>query len=274
MSLSGKYTTTDSIIERINRTGINDFTEEEAKEWIWEVVGLMGVPRFYIDKIATLVVENARATLPYDLHDITEGGVREYYKKIPLLKELNTFYNPDAISENANQPILFSTEAPSIVYVDGVQVDDTEAFFQNIPASYYNIESESYTYKINNGFIYTGFKEGLIEVAYKAFPVDNDNKPMVEDNIKVIRAVESYIKKMVITRMWYRDEASDKKLQKAERDYSFAIASARSDASIGSVEDWEAIRARMNRLYRDPNLHRIGYQGYSSREGINLNGLR
>lgn len=270
MSLSGKFTTTDDIIERVRRSGINDFTEEEAKEWIWEVIGLMGVPKFYVDKVAVLEVENARAILPYDLHDISEGGVREYYQKIPLLKEMNGFYTPEAVG-GETRTLHLTSEAASVVYVNGIQVDDTEAFFSNIPSSYYNIELEHYTYKINNGFIYTGFKNGLIEVAYKAFPVDNDNKPMIEDSAKVIRAVSSYIKKMVISRMWLRDEVSDRKKQVFDQEYSFAIAAARSDANIGSIEDWEAIRARLNRLYRDPNLHRNGFGGYSFREGLNLN---
>lgn len=273
MSLKGKYTTTYDVIERVRREGVSDFTEEEAKEWIWEVVSYLGVPSHYVDKVAVLKIENARSMLPYDLYDISEGGIREYTNKVVLLQEKNIYYNPDTVGEiegSTSNVINLTWEAPSVVYIDGVQQEDTEAFLAQIPN--YSYVDEKYTYKINDGFLYTGFKDGYVEIAYKAFPVDNNNAPMIHDDAKVIRAVVNYIIKKVAKRMWLRDEISDRKLQKLEQEYSYAAAAARNNAMIGSIDDWETIRARTQRLYRDPNMQKMGFDGMSYREQLNLNG--
>lgn len=271
MSVSGKYTTIYDVIERVRRSGFSDFTEEEAKEWVWEVISLGGAPKHFEDKVAILPIEDARATLPYDLYDITEGGVRDYYTKYPLFKETNIYYNSDEIVANSANKVMLQTEGQSVVYIDGIrQTEDLDTFISELPG-YSAYTQDKATYKINHGFLFAGFKTGVVELAYKAFPTDNENNPMIEDNFVVIRAVVAYIKKIVAERMWLRDEISEKKKNVFDQQYSFAIGAMVSDAAIGSVEDMEAIRARMNRLYRDPNLQKIGFDGYGVGESLNLN---
>ena len=70
--------------------------------------------------------------------------------------------------------------------------------------------------------------------------------------------------------MWLADEIQDKKKSYFDSQYSYAASAARSDANLGSLDDWEAIRSRINRLYRDSNLAKVGFEGYSNREQINL----
>jgi len=131
-------------------------------------------------------------------------------------------------------------------------------------------QKQEYTYKINNNFVYTGFKDGVVELAYKAFPVDNDGGPLINDDAKTIRAVVEYIKKQVIFRMWLREEVSLQVKQQIDKDCAFAISSCRSNVSIDSIDTWEAIRARTMRLYRDPNMARIGFRGYGYGEGLSM----
>jgi hypothetical protein len=266
MSVTGKFTTIYDIIERIRRDGINDFTEEEAKEWIWEAISLGGVVNHFVHKTLALEVDNARVMLPYDLYDFTSGGIREYYSKAPLIKDTNIYRNPDTVGEIDNT-LKFSSEAESIVFVDGEQLDGS-TFLSAIPN--YAYQKEELTYWIDNGFIFTGFKQGVIEISYKAFPIDNDYNPMIEDNMKVIRFVVAYIKKKVISRMFLRDEVNLQKKQMFDQEYSFAAASMKSDANIGNIEDLETLKSALLRLRRDPNMHRIGFRGFGYREGLNL----
>ena len=229
MATTGKFTTIQDIIERTHRSGFNDFTEEEAKEWAWECISLIGNPAHYVDKVAVLPVENARAELPYDLYDTTESGIRDYYTKLPLIKETDIYYNSENVGENI-KPLNFETTGASVVYVDGVPQENTDAFLSLI--SYEDYKTEYRTYKINNGFIYTGFKTGVIELAYKSFPIDNDGAPLIEDNFKVIRALVSYIKRMVAERMWMRDEIIDKKFEVIKQQAMFHMSSAKSETAI------------------------------------------
>ena len=268
MALSGKFTTIHDVIERVRRDGLTDFTEEEAKEWIWEAVSLIGAPRHYVDKVAVLPIEDARAQLPYDVYDITEGGVRDYTTKITLIEEKNIYYDPDKVGDGTNK-VMFNTESKTIVYVDGIQQESDDEYSSILP-NYQPYPREKATYKINYGFIYTGFKTGTVELAYKAFPVDNEDNPMIEDTFVVVRAVSAYINKKVTRRLWLRDEISQSKKREIDQEYSWAIGAAKSSAAIGSVDDMEAIRSRTQRLYREPNLQRVGFDGYSNREGLNL----
>jgi hypothetical protein len=271
MSLTGKYTTIYDVIERVRRSGINDFTEEEAKEWTWEVISLMGEPKHFEDKVAVLPIEDARACLPFDLYDLTEGGVRDYYTKMSLIKESNIYYDADNVENPLGSKEMYTSEGSSVVYIDGIPQEVTDTFYQPLPG-HVTYEYAQGTYKINHGFLFTGFKTGVVELAYKAFPTDNENNPMVQDSVKVIRAVVAYISKMVIKRMWLRDEISGQKMNELSKDYSFAIAAARSDEAIGSIDDMDAIRARTNRLYRDPNMQKTGFAGMSRNEQLNIKG--
>lgn len=267
MSSAGKFTSIYDVIERVHRAGFRDFTEEEAKEWTWEAIMKLGIQKHLIDRTAIIPIDAARGTLPYDLCDITSGGVRDYQTKICLMQEKDLYYNPDTVGESTITQ-SFNTEYPSVVYVDGVQIDDTNVFLSQVP--YYEYIQQEFTYKLDNGFIYTGFKTGNVEIAYKAFPIDNEGNPMIEDDVKVVYFVEMYIIKRIANRMWLMEELTTEKLRKIEQDYAFAAGAARSTANIGSVEDWESIRARMLRLNRDPNLARIGFKNYSTREGLKL----
>lgn len=267
MATTGKYTTIYDIIERVHRAGFRDFTEEEAKEWTWEAIMKLGIKKHLIDRIAIIPITDARGELPYDLCDMTSGGVRDYQTKITLTQESDIYYDPLNVG-TTKAAQSFQTEYPSVVYVDGVQIDESNVYLSAIP--YYEYEQQEYTYKLDNGFIYTGFKQGNVEIAYKAFPIDNEGNPMIEDEVKVMYFVEMYIEKAIAKRLWLNDELTTEKLRKIEQDYSFAAGAARSNSSIGSIEDWEAIRARLMRLNRDPNLARLGFKYYSNREGIKL----
>jgi len=271
MSLTGKFTTIYDVIERVRRSGINDFTEEEAKEWTWEVISLMGEPKHFEDKVAILPIENARGQLPFDLYDLTEGGVRDYYTKTVLIKESNIYYDADSVGSSQLGSEMYQTAGKSLVYIDGIPQEVTDTFYQPAPGIVDYPMSQA-TYKINYGFLFTGFKDGVVELAYKAFPTDNENNPMIQDSVKVIRAVVAFIKKMVTERMYLRDEITERKMNKFGTDYSFAIAAARSDEAIGSIDDMDAIRARTNRLYRDPNMQKTGFAGMSSNEQLNIKG--
>ena len=163
------------------------------------------------------------------MYDISEGGVREYNTKIVMGQEKDIFFDSQNVGTLNEEIPNFRTEMPSVVYVDGVQVQDTNVYLTSIPQ--YTYTKQEFTYKINHGFIYTGFKEGNIESAYKAFPVDNDGSPMIEDSAKVIRFVVAYIKKVVAEKMWIMDEMTTEKKRYFDQEYSFAAASARSDAS-------------------------------------------
>ena len=179
MAFTGKFTTLYNIIEEVRRDGFGGFTEEEAKEWIWTAVSLLGIPYHYVHKVQVIEVDQEigepRVELPYDLYDMTEGGIRDYETKKVLLKEENIYYNMSDVG-NTNGVLGFGTIGESVVYINGIKQTDADSYVY--PNSSIATNMPKYTYKINNGFIYLGYKPSKIEVSYKAFPVDNNGEPI------------------------------------------------------------------------------------------------
>lgn len=262
MAFVGKYTNIKDVIERVRRTGFNSFTEEEAKEWIWEAINLIDNTANFVSKVAILNVEDGRVELPYDVCDLSESGVRDYYTKIVLTKDYNIYRSSEILDDNIINSIP-RVIGESNTIVDG-SIVSTDVF------TYYdnncNCTPNNAIYRFNNGFIETGFKTGIIELSYKAFPIDENGDPLIEDDVKVIRAVVSYIIRMVAERLYNIDELQEKKFDRIERKAMFHMASAKSNSSLKSVDDWEAISVRTNRLFRDQSLNRTGFAGYSNRE--------
>lgn len=79
------------------------------------------------------------------------------------------------------------------------------------------------TYKIQDGTIYTSFKEGEIEVMYSAFNISEDGYPMIPDNSKFTRALEAYIKKQWFTILFDLGKLQGPILQNAQQEYAWAV---------------------------------------------------
>ena len=56
-------------------------------------------------------------------------------------------------------------------------------------------ESYDLTYKLQGNVIFTSLKDWIIEIAYRAIPVDEEGYPMIPDVSTFIKALELYIKK-------------------------------------------------------------------------------
>ena len=60
-------------------------------------------------------------------------------------------------------------------------------------------ENGEATFKTQGRVIFTSFKDGTLEISYKAIPVDNEGYPLLPDEPNFLRALELYIKKQWFT---------------------------------------------------------------------------
>nr|DAI45526.1 MAG TPA: hypothetical protein [Bacteriophage sp.] len=116
------------------------------------------MPTMYIEKTTELRIENYRAKLPCDFHEMIQ--VRTNFEKCGH-------------------------------YVGGVFRYSTDNFHMSNKTH----ESPDLTYKIQGTVIYTSIKEGTIEIAYRAIAVDDEGYPLIPDKSSFSRALELYIKK-------------------------------------------------------------------------------
>lgn len=82
---------------------------------------------------------------------------------------------------------------------------------------------------INNKCIHTNFHDGAIFLQYYAFPQDENGLPMVPDILEVEKAIEWYIKKELLTNLWFTGDLPNAQnlWQKAEVEYEKWMAEAR-----------------------------------------------
>lgn len=144
------------------------------------------MPPMFIEKTAELEIENYRATLPCDFHEMIQ--VRTNHEKCGY-------------------------------HIGGVFRYSTDNFHMSDVAH----ESPDLTYKIQGTVIYTSIKEGTIEIAYRSIAVDDEGYPLVPDKSPFTRALELYIKKQCFTILFDLGKINQAVLTNVQQEYSFAV---------------------------------------------------
>jgi len=134
--------------------------------------------------------------------------------------------------------------------------------------------SDSHEYSIKGSIIHIDtMKEGTIEVKFQSLYTDDKGYPMIPDDERYAKAIESYVKYMVYRPMWEIGEIRDGVYQAAEQDWLFYVNSAKTKALMPNVDGMESIKNSMVKLLRDFNTR--GNTGKSvgsseQRKGYNI----
>ena len=129
-----------------------------------------------------------------------------------------------------------------------------------------NFDDKNYTYRINAGNIETSFEDGFVELVYNGFEVDCNGFPMIPDDVKFEKAVESYLIERLDYLKWRRGELADKVYRKSEQERDWYIAAARSKGNLPSIDKMESWKNAMLRSIVKPNQHAHGFKYLSSQE--------
>ena len=122
------------------------------------------------------------------------------------------------------------------------------------------------TFKTQGRMIYTSFKEGTIEVSYKAMPVDSEGYPLLPDEPTFLRALELYIKKQWFTILFDMGKISPAVLQNTQQEYAFAFVACNNTFMIPSPSEMESITNMMNQLIPRFNEFKRGFKHLGSKE--------
>jgi hypothetical protein len=226
--LTGKYTTIARVLENVIRdTGFTDeVTYADAIEWAYRAMQFIGAPQIYITKVTDgnkdlehpdpILVANYRAELPSDLHSIIQ--IRDYHNRASLKSSTYNF----SLSSNMRE----ATVGNSLEYI------------------------------INDGYIFTNFKDGYLEIAYEAFPTDKEGYPMIPEDERYLKAVESYIIERIARKLWLQDKINDYKYKALEQDWLFYVNSAKTKAQMPSLDEMESLKNQLLRLISHPDRHK------------------
>jgi hypothetical protein len=154
------------------------------------------------------------------------------------------------------------------------QVRTKEGVYLQSMTSTFNPEyNNSYTkptFKTQGQILYTSFKEGEIEVSYKAIPIDKDGYPLLIDNPIFLRALESYIKKEVFTILFDMNKIQGAVLQNTQQQYAWLAGQMRSEFSIPSLSEMESIKNSWRTLIQRTNEFNTGFDSLNNQEFIKV----
>ena len=218
-----KYTSIRRVLDNLlDHPMLTNLTLEQAVRYVVRFIELNGFNKLYQDKYDKIEIHEFRGALPCDLISIKQ--VRDDKSKI-CLRSMTDSFTPDTYGRNS-------------IYPNANRV---------LPEM---------TFKTQGRVIFTSFPEGIIELEYKAIPVDDDGFPMLVDNETYLAALEAYIKKQVFTIKFDQGKIAAGILDNAKQDYAFLAGQLNSEFMIPSVSEMQSITntitsliPRMNDFY-------------------------
>jgi hypothetical protein len=264
MALNGRFVKIGRILEGLFRD--YGWTHEvdwvDAIEWVGECMDLIAAPAQYVDKNTDgneaignpcpIEIKNYRGKLPCDILYIVQA--REHDSKIPMRHTTDTFHRglEKAEADIPETPSGLPFSTPVLVKQQLLKdKNDTDL-----------------TYMVNDCYIFTNFKEGKVELSYKAFPIDLDGMPLIPDNIKYVQAVKAYLAEKIAQKLWIQGKLTGDKFNWFQRERDWYIGAATVAGVSPSLDEMEAWKNAFVRLIPSMEMHdtMFKYHGDSQKQ--------
>lgn len=238
MSLTTNYISINSVLSRtLNSPMMEGITEAQVATYVADCMKLIGAPMSYEDKVAIITIENNRGELPCDILYIQQT------RKVGSNGHLD--------------PMRYASDTFHSAYHEIGSPD-----FVEMASNYDN------TYSLNNGMIYTSFKEGTLQMSYKGLKTDEDGLPMIPDDVKFEKAIEEYIKTQYYRIQWELGKIPDKVFQKAEQESMWYIGAANTRAQLMTIDQAETFRAAFTKILQNTTAAKKYFQDHGRQEYI------
>lgn len=270
--INGRLISSYEIIDRVLRDGDYrdiDFNLSSLLEWTAECLDLIGCPASLVDTIACIKIENNRGTLPCNLHTIKQTtGLTIPTGYQFAMRETNNTFHPLFLNNlgiagtiNPDQPIAYDANGnPTYNFYNYPATIPKEAV---ATPGYFN----DATYRVNDNFIFTSFKDGAnVLMSYRAYPVDLNGFPMIPDNEKFRQAVQWYLMAKLDYKMWRIQKISDKMFNYSETQRDWYIGAATTSGLMPSVDGMESMKNQMLHLIPRLNMHMEMFENLGQRE--------
>ena len=228
-----KYISIKVILDNIlDHPLLKDVSLERAINHTINFIRIVGCPRMYTEKTEVIPIENYRGLLPCDLDEVIQVRMK----------------SRDGISHR-----VFRHTTDSFHMSEAKEM------------------SEELTYKIQGGVIFTSLKDGSIEIAYRAIPIDSEGYPLIPDNSSFTRALELYIKKQCFTVLFDLGKITPTVYNNVLQEYAWAVGQAQSDLVRPTIDQMQSITNMWNRLLPEmTGGHNTGLKNEGTREHINI----
>lgn len=238
---------------------------QDALEWVVDSILLIGAPMALEPVQGKIKISNYRGHLPCDLESIEQAaGSFDGCVPFPMRSNTNTFHPVFNCKDKQILPTLIAEAniAAPITQPIGQDISGNPVYtFQNgnmsmpetITATSQNVAIyNDPTYNVNDGFIFTNFKDGWVFLAYMAFPIDEDGFPLIPDNRRFKEAVKSFIRMKIDYILWRSGELDEKMFNYSEKEWLFYVASASNAAKMPNKDGMFSL---MNQLRLIPQKY-------------------
>lgn len=228
---------------------LRDLTLEQVVRHTIRFISLYGFPQLYQDRIDTVNIKDYRGLLPCDLISIIQ--VKDVDSGICLRSMTDSFtpgMSPRTKEEHPPKDLL-NNVSPVGEYIP--------------PRKEHH---EEMTFKTQGRIIFTSFREGKVEIAYKAIPVDEDGFPLLIDNETYLNALEAYIKVRVFTVKYDTGNIQAGILSNAQTDYAWAAHNLQSEMTTPSTSEMESITRYLNTMLKPVTTFDQGFKDLGNRE--------
>ena len=279
----------------------------DAVEWIGEALEHIGASTQLVRKQKILDISDHRHILPDDLYYINQVAVNNTVSAVSrnelqtVLSKVNTLkttlneYNANVEALTSSSLVTadldnFDTQYKSnvlelrkltsrIVVLENVYFENTAAlrplkygsgtFHKSIHCDecVNEFADNADSYIIDGGFIKTSFISGQICLSYMAFPLDEDNFPMIPDDISFREAMFWYVFKKLLL------GGFDKPTNKidyafADQKWQYYCTQARNAANYPDIDRYESFMNQWVRLI--PNINSTGtfFEDLNERETL------
>lgn len=247
-----QYTSINRVMDELLRHPmLSDLTLEQAVSYTLSFIAMNGLPKLYQDREAEVEIHEFRGLLPCDLISIIQ--VKDLRTGICLRSMTDNF--PAAMRDRKKHDCKPCKKG------DGEFIMCPHPY---IPPMHRYLEEPAF--KTQGRVIFTSFPEGVVAVAYKAIPVDDDGFPLLIDNEVYLSALKAYIKQEIFTIKADQGDISDKVLARAEQDYCWKAGKLNSEFQIPSVSEMESITRNWNAMIPKMREFDNGFKHLGDRE--------
>lgn len=220
------------ILDRVMRHPmLRDIPFETAVEYAVDFISLMGTPALYCEKTAVVKVEDWRGQLPCDFEHMIQVRVAPKTEGAPAGPVYRATGHSFHLSKNKSP-----------------------------------LSAMELTYKIQGMVIFTSTKDTDLEIAYRAFAVDDEGYPLLPDNPSFLRGLENYIKLQWFTILFDTGTIPLHVFQNAQQEYAWAAGDAQSEFSRLSLDEAQSLFNSFKTLLPRNNEHWRGFFDNGARE--------
>lgn len=234
---NGKVKSIQHVLEKVFRdTGLVQGVDlHDAIEWAGEAIELIGAPQSLADKVACITITDGRGDLPCDLHLVMQTRYKGSNGYSPMSYATNNFHRYCGSSVHEQTPC-------------------------------------SVNYTLSDDCIFTNFDQGVVEIAYKGLPVDENGWPTIPDDIKFIKAVEYYIREKIDYKLWRSGKLPQGVYEKTVQEQTWYLAAAQTRGAMPSVDEMINIKNNWLRLIPKINQAENFFQELGIQEQRHIRG--